>query len=909
MYSQRTIDAIKRITPEQLTAAGVIALANDGKSYTCPACGNGTGESGDGIVPSDEKGIWTYHCFKCGASFDNIHLLARHYNLDSGKDFIEICRRACEDLSIVAEYDASKSTSYSRAAVPSDASPLKPVAPADEARRKKELELIHADILAAQANLRDLPEGARRGLKLETLKEFGCGFIGNWTSPKSRIAGTYSTPTPRLIIPTANHYLARLTVPLENFSESQRQHINPKAHAGKKELFNVAAIDDAISGKLSWRIIAVEGEIDAMSIWQATSGVVCTVACGGASSYKLIVSEIEKRVNLGGGIKTAKSKEIEVVILFDDDEAGHNNAEKLKQELLNLGVPAATYYFPADESKKLDANQILQDEGALFLVDTVYNKVLGGDDTEKQLKAAKNQIEMIRQAEMGCTTQPPVSPLDFSNLDGDARKRLWNKIRHLDFTNLDDAERLQIAFGEHIRWNTDSTCWGLYTNGTWNFSNSADSVLYPHARSLAEFIAANVPEPPPEKGLAYSSDMSAEEKAEIAKQIEEHKAKEKAYKRIKALERRWKARATITAAIDCLKAFHEIFVTDADLDAHPNLLNVRNGVIDLATGRLYPHSPELYMTRQAPVIYKPRLRPVRFQKFLEEILPDVATRAAVMRFLGYALTGEIREHAALFVKGSGANGKGTLFHLLLKILGDLATTMRFETFALRPVPRDADAPAPEFAKLVGRRLALIDELPENFRLDAATFKNTTGGDPLPYRRLHHDSDVIRNPVHKLIFCGNFLPDIRNAADPGLERRLRVVDFPMQFLGDKADKTLEATLSTEDEITGALTLFVEQAIQYYREGLLESPAMKKEKQDYLAQNDWLKDFVAENCVLGADKFCTRSEMLARLKEFSPARGLSERTLTNMIKKINGVSYGRSDGNGARRFTGIGLTDGE
>ena len=277
-----------------------------------------------------------------------------------------------------------------------------------------------------------------------------------------------------------------------------------------------------------------------------------------------------------------------------------------------------------------------------------------------------------------------------------------------------------------------------------------------------------------------------------------------------------------------------------------------------------------------------------------------------MRFLGYALTGEIREHAALFVKGSGANGKGTLFHLLLKILGDFATTMRFETFALRPVPRDADAPTPEFAKLVRRRLALIDELPENFRLDPATFKNTTGGDPIPYRHLHHDSSINRNPTHKLIFCGNFLPDLRNASDPGLERRLRVVDFPVQFLGEKADKTLEATLSSEQEITGALTLLVEQARLYYREGLLESTAMKEEKLDYLAQNDWLKDFVAENCVLGADESCTRSEMLARLTEFKPARGLSERSLTNMLKKIDGVNYGRSGSNGARRFTGIGLT---
>ena len=71
-FSKNTIDAIKQITPERLEAAGVIALANDGKSYVCPACGNGTGETGDGIVPSIEKGIWLYHCFKCGVLQRNL---------------------------------------------------------------------------------------------------------------------------------------------------------------------------------------------------------------------------------------------------------------------------------------------------------------------------------------------------------------------------------------------------------------------------------------------------------------------------------------------------------------------------------------------------------------------------------------------------------------------------------------------------------------------------------------------------------------------------------------------------------------------------------------------------------------------------------------------------------------------
>ena len=172
------------------------------------------------------------------------------------------------------------------------------------------LQLIHDDIARAQENLDSLPEGARRGLTLDTLREFGCGFIGDWTSPKSRIGNYYETPTPRLIIPTANHYLARLIVPVENFPESQRRYIKPKAHAGTKEPFNLPAALEDLEKTPTKILVVTEGEIDAMSIYQCAP--LPIVATGGTSGWQKLLAELK-----AGGYGTSKT--IRLLIMFDPD--------------------------------------------------------------------------------------------------------------------------------------------------------------------------------------------------------------------------------------------------------------------------------------------------------------------------------------------------------------------------------------------------------------------------------------------------------------------------------------------------------------------------------------------------------------------------------------------------------------
>ena len=334
------VDRIKSIAPEHLLARGVLQLARDKKSYVCPKCGNGTGKRGDGITSSYVNGAWLYHCFSCNTGYDNIALLANFYGLDTARDFIEICERAC------AEFGVTVDDNYI----------APPKLSAEEIENKrKEKELIKADIAAAQNNLENLPVKARRGLNLKTLGKFGCGYLKDWKSPKSRLNKTYSTPTPRLIIPTGNtHYLARLIVPLETFDEKSRQFIKEKPHAGDKLPFGVEFITSTTK-----TIIVVEGEIDAMSIDQALNNPAITpIATSGAA----VSEDIGNKIFAALDAVFANAEKPNVLILFDNDKAGKTNAPKLCEKFIQRGYAAVVDYLSSSD-EKVDANSILQDKG------------------------------------------------------------------------------------------------------------------------------------------------------------------------------------------------------------------------------------------------------------------------------------------------------------------------------------------------------------------------------------------------------------------------------------------------------------------------------------------------------------------------------------------------------------------
>jgi hypothetical protein len=103
------------------------------------------------------------------------------------------------------------------------------------------------------------------------------------------------------------------------------------------------------------------------------------------------------------------------------------------------------------------------------------------------------------------------------------------------------------------------------------------------------------------------------------------------------------------------------------------LLVLRNGILDLDTGKLLAHTDMLFTRNALAFDFDPAApAPQRFLKFLDEIWPDQADRdchTALQQAFGYLLAPDTSHQKIFVVVGPPRCGKGTVGRLLGQLLG------------------------------------------------------------------------------------------------------------------------------------------------------------------------------------------------------------------------------------------------
>ena len=222
-----------------------------------------------------------------------------------------------------------------------------------------------------------------------------------------------------------------------------------------------------------------------------------------------------------------------------------------------------------------------------------------------------------------------------------------------------------------------------------------------------------------------------------------------------------------------------------DRDLH--LLGTPGGVVDLHTGQLRPARREDMVTRVTAVAPAAPGAPCdRWLAFLEQATgKDAELIAFLQRWCGYCLTGDIREHALLFVYGPGGNGKSVFLNTISRILGDYARVAPMETFTASI----SDRHPTELAMLRGARLVTATETEEGRAWAEARIKQMTGGDPVSARFMRQDFFTYV-PQFKLLIAGNHRPALRNV-DEAARRRFNIV--PFLHRPERPDRQLEDKL--------------------------------------------------------------------------------------------------------------------
>ncbi len=335
-------------------------------------------------------------------------------------------------------------------------------------------------------------------------------------------------------------------------------------------------------------------------------------------------------------------------------------------------------------------------------------------------------------------------------------------------------------------------------------------------------------------------------------------------------------RSRITAVAGLCRGMDGVLTDPLDFDDDPWLLCVGNGVVDLRTGQLQPHDPDLLMLRRTKVDYLPDATHPDWDRALQAF-PDADTAAWAQIVLGTGVTGQAAtSDEAHFLIGGGANGKTTIIGACRFALGDYAKVIAASLLG-------GSSPGHPTIKmeLFRLRLAIVEELQEGHLLDEARVKEITGSAEIVAYRMRQDP-VTFPPSHTLVVSSNHTPKVRGT-DTGIWRRLRLVPFPHTFTGSAAEPMLRQRLHTgRAQQQAVLAWLIEGALTYHRAGQT-IPAPPKVVQDATAQ--WRTD---------ADEIAS---FLAQYYELHPAGEVETTTLLDefnehMVNVERGRPWGRN-----------------
>jgi putative DNA primase/helicase len=279
----------------------------------------------------------------------------------------------------------------------------------------------------------------------------------------------------------------------------------------------------------------------------------------------------------------------------------------------------------------------------------------------------------------------------------------------------------------------------------------------------------------------------------------------------------------------------------SEFDADSHMLNCANGIVDLKTGKIVPHSREQLFIKQSSVSYDPKAKCPRWLLFLEEVFGgDAELISYIKRAVGYSLTGEMSEQVFFLLNGSGSNGKSTFLEILALIFGDYQNCADIETF-IRQNQRHVTQ---DLATLKGARLVSSTEPQTGKYWNEDRIKKITGEDRLKVRYLY-GREFEDTPTYKLWFATNAKP--RFNAGFAFTRRIRLVQFSQTFSVEKGNLDTHLKEKLAGELAGILNWAVEGAIEWYKHGLGNCKSVETNSASYAREQDILLDFIEEKIV--------------------------------------------------------------
>ena len=335
---------------------------------------------------------------------------------------------------------------------------------------------------------------------------------------------------------------------------------------------------------------------------------------------------------------------------------------------------------------------------------------------------------------------------------------------------------------------------------------------------------------------------------------------------------------TVNEVINWIRDYNYTAVQDFDR-LPERKINVQNGVYDIETRKLLPHSPEYNFRYVLPFKFNHRARK---SKFLNEVLPEITKddpRKAIriLEAFAWPLIPGYPIQKASVLYGNGSNGKSTILGVLIAFLG----RENVSGISLQTLCENRFA----VANLRGKLANVAGDVGSQALVNSSVFKNATGDDLMSGEIKGLQGEVQFWNQAKMIFGLNTIPRTYDSSD-AYYRRFELTELIQKFTDSEEGSDSENTdhkaksnilneLTTEEELQALFNLvaqiFLPAMLKKLRFEFTEGTQKTREKYDLLG--DPAVAFIRERIEANADGQLPCEEVYSAFVKWCKGKGIN------------------------------------
>jgi P4 family phage/plasmid primase-like protien len=337
------------------------------------------------------------------------------------------------------------------------------------------------------------------------------------------------------------------------------------------------------------------------------------------------------------------------------------------------------------------------------------------------------------------------------------------------------------------------------------------------------------------------------------------------------------------------------------------IFNVKNGLLNINTRELKPHTPNFVSLVQSPVEYKPYEKCPIWDSCMESWMAGAEAEEKgllLKQFAGYCLSSSMLYDRALFLVGDGGNGKSTFVDTIAMVIGHDGTSHI-----------DLESLYGQYGMhgLIGKRLNVIEEVHGNY-YQSNKLKKLISGEIVTIDIKYKPQFTFR-PQAKFIFAVNMMPRVDDTST-ATERRICVVQFKNNFRNNPNTALRSDVGLLAGELSGILNWMLDGAKSLKEmKNFVKTAEQTAILAEYRQENSSVEGFIADCLEFEEGATTTTRDLYEDYKQYCTKDGRKFKGSSVFVKEMKnyGTRYQkftfveRLNGHDQAKFEGVKISE--